>query len=121
MHTNNEMEVFAVATNNNISLYSYSPMMLDELNINISTNNEIINWMRVQKEGIFYGGDEGVLKFVSNGETPNQWRYYDSESFPWLRSPLLMGLFMDRGIQQVEFSSSNVLIYSLVVKKYKDD
>jgi hypothetical protein len=47
MHTNNEMEVFAIATNNQISIYSYSSTMLDELNINIGTNNEVVNWMRV--------------------------------------------------------------------------
>jgi hypothetical protein len=28
---------------------------------------------------------------------------------------------MDKGIQQVEFSSNNVFIYGLMVKKYRDD
>lgn len=72
------LEVFAIAFDERISLYSYAKIgMLEELNINISTNNELVTWLAVRPEGIYYGGDEGTLKVVKSRE--HKWYSCDSE------------------------------------------
>jgi hypothetical protein len=53
---NTEIEVFAIATPNKIRLYNYAELMIEELNVSLSTNNELVNWIAVRDSGIYFGG-----------------------------------------------------------------
>lgn len=88
------------------------------MNITFCTNNERVNWISVQQEGLYYGGDEGCLKVERNAN--KKWKLDDPEKW-FLKNPRFLALFVEKAIQQVIFTPKGSLVYCLVVNWYKDN
>lgn len=114
------MLIVAIATPNKISLYNYKQNFLDELNISITTSNEMVTWMEVRKQGIFYGGNEGNLKVIRL-DSNKKWKLEDGSFLPFLKNPLFKQLFIWEAVESTKFSSNMKFAYCLLSYKYSDN